>query len=88
MRTNTKEWIQYSTAVGMLACGAVMAFLSFFIHGDIVDGVLWYIGQSLIFAGGVFGISTYFKDKLGESEKRMREDIKNAIREVREESVP
>lgn len=39
------------------------------------NGVLWYVAQSLSFAGGVFGISIYFRAKLGESEDRIRQFI-------------
>ena len=86
MKANTKEWIQYSTAVAMIVSGIILAFLSFFLNGyDIADGVLWYISQALIYAGGVFGISQYFKNKLGEFETRTRDEIKQALHEVREE---
>ena len=54
MESNTKEWIQYGTAVAMVVSGIVLAFLSFFLNNyDIADGVLWYISQALIYAGGL-----------------------------------
>ena len=71
----------------MIISGIVLAFLSFFSNGDIVDGVLWYIAQALIYAGGVFGVSLYFKTKLGEFETRTRDEIKQVVREVREEGL-
>ena len=81
MQTNTKEWIQYGSAVAMIISGIVLAFLSFFLnHYDISDGVLWYISQALIYAGGIFGVSIYFKTRLGEFEHRTRKDIAEYIR--------
>lgn len=69
---NTKEIIQYGTAVAMIVSGIVLAFLSFFMKGEITDGVLWYISQALIYAGGIFGVSIYFKTRLGEFEHRTK----------------
>ena len=80
MQANTKEWIQYSTAIAMVVSGIVLAFLSFFLNDyDIADGVLWYISEALIYAGGIFGVSIYFKTKLGEFEQRARDEIAEAI---------
>lgn len=43
MKQNTKDWIQYSTAVAMVLSAIVIAFLSFIITSDIASGVLIYI---------------------------------------------
>ena len=81
MKTNTKEWIQYGSAIVMILSGIVLGFLSFFINDDhdIADGVLWYIAQALIYAGGIFGVSIYFKTKLGEFESNARKELKEYI---------
>lgn len=73
MTTNSKEWIQYMTATAMVLSGIVLTFLSFFINGDVTDGVLWYVAQALTFAGGIFGVSIYFRTKLGETEHRVKD---------------
>lgn len=87
MQTNTKEWIQYGSAVTMILSGIVLAFLSFFLNNyDIADGVLWYISQALIYAGGIFGVSIYFKTRLGEFEHRAKKDIADYIRRQTETS--
>lgn len=80
MNANSKEWIQYGSAIAMIASGIILAFLSFFLNNyDIADGVLWYIAQALIYAGGVFGVSIYFKTKLGEFESKARKELKDYI---------
>ena len=80
MTNSNKEWIQYGTAIAMIASGIILAFLSFFLNNyDIADGVLWYIAQALIYAGGVFGVSIYFKTKLGEFESKTKKDLKEYI---------
>lgn len=80
MTPNQKEVTQYSTAVIMLLSGVVLAFLSFFLNNyDISEGVLWYISQALLYAGGVFGISAYFKSELGGFESKVEKRVKDYI---------
>lgn len=85
MKPNTKEWIQYGSAIAMIASGIILAFLSFFFNNyDIADGVLWYISQALIYAGGVFGVSIYFKTRLGEFEHRVRNELSEYMNKEKE----
>lgn len=84
-----KDWIQYSTAIAMILSGIVLAFMSFFKNdGDISEGVLWYVAQALTYAGGIFGVSIYFKTKLGDFESRTKREIIQAIEEARQEEPP
>lgn len=82
MSTNTKEWIQYSTASAMIVSGIVLSFISFFINGDITEGVLWYMAQALTYAGGIFGVSIYFKTKLGQSVTQIEDLIDRKFRSM------
>ncbi len=79
MTANSKEWIQYSSATLMVVSGVVLSFISFFTKGDVTDGVLWYMAQGLTFAGAIFGVSVYFKTKLGESENRIKEFLNEQL---------
>lgn len=79
MTANSKEWIQYCTAALMVVSGVVLSFIFFFTKGDVTDGVLWYMAQGLTFAGAIFGVSVYFKTKLGESEYRIKEFLSKQI---------
>ena len=88
MSTNTKEWIQYSTASAMIVSGIVLSFISFFVNGDITEGVLWYMAQALTYAGGIFGVSIYFKTKLGQSITQIEDLIDRKFRSLeRDERV-
>lgn len=74
----------------MIVSGMILAFLSFFLnHHDIESGVLMYMGEALIYAGGIFGVSLYFKTKLGDFESRatdkMENDLRQAVREILKE---
>jgi hypothetical protein len=54
-------------AIVLIISGVVIAFLSFFLNAfNIASGVLIYIAQCFITAGGIFGVSIYFNSKLGE----------------------
>lgn len=72
MQANTKEWIQYGTVSLMIVSGVVLTFISFFLKGDVTDGVLWYMAQALTYAGAIFGVSVYFKQKTGEVRNELR----------------
>lgn len=87
MTTNSKEWIQYLTASLMIVSGVVLTFISFFVNGDVTDGVLWYMAQALTYAGGIFGVSIYFKTKLGSSVTEIKDIIDRKFRELRSEEI-
>ncbi len=88
MKTSSKELIQYGTATLMVVSGVILSFISFFVNGDVTEGVLWYMAQALTFAGGVFGVSIYFKTKLGESEHRIREYLNEQLSKEGEKNTP
>lgn len=68
---NVKDIIQYATACMMLASGVTLAFLCFFLNGhDITDGVLWYVAQTIVYAGSIFGVSIYIKSKFDEMQRQ------------------
>ena len=66
-----KDKIKYSMAILLVISGIAIAFLSFFLNAfNIATGVLIYIAQAFITAGGIFGVSIYFKSKIGEFETK------------------
>ena len=60
--------VQYVSAMAMLTSGVILSFLGFFTppEGEISDSVLWYVAQSLIYAGSIFGVGIYFDKRLRE----------------------
>lgn len=88
MSNGKKEIIQYGTALAMILSGITLAFLSFAVNdGDIAEGVLWYVAQALTYAGGIFGVSVYFKTKLGvlESDAMRKKQQQNENEEEHDE---
>ena len=76
MTPDTKEKIQYSTAVIMIVSAVVLAFICFLLnHYKIADSVLWYIAQALVYAASIFGISLAINTKMGQ----VRNDVKQYV---------
>lgn len=61
-----KDRIQYIMAILLIVSGIVIAFVSTILTTTIATGVLIYISEAFITAGGIFGVSIYFNSKLGE----------------------
>ena len=75
-----KDKIQYVMAILLIVAGVVMAFLSFFLNAfTIASGTLIFIAQSFITAGGIFGVSVYFKSKIGEFSSNATDKIEQLI---------
>lgn len=86
MKPETKENVQYSTAIITLFTGIVMCFLSFFFNDYVVhDSVLWYFGETMVFCGAVFGIHMVIKNRIGEAEARLNEKIDKRLNNIKGE---
>lgn len=56
----------------MLASGVLLTFLCFFLNNyDIKDNVLWYVAQTLVYAGSIFGVTVYVNSKFGELKQKL-----------------
>lgn len=80
MTPDTKEKIQYSTAVIMIVSAVALAFICFFLnHYKIADSVLWYIAQALVYAASIFGISLAINTKMGQVKNDVRQYVDNEL---------
>lgn len=85
MIVDTKEKIQYATAVLMVISAVVLAFICFFLnHYKIEDSVLWYIAQALVYAASIFGISLAIKTKMGEVKNDMKQYVDEELEKHKE----
>ena len=67
MKANTKEWIQYGAALIMLLSGVILTFLCFFLNNyEVKDSVLWYVAQTLVYSGSIYGVAMFIHTKFGE----------------------
>ena len=91
-----KEKIAIITAVAAFILGWALTIAGFIVPpiGDISNSVLWVLGQALIYAASVFGITSYFKSESVQMKRDMqryfnhkerlmleREKIRNGIDE-------
>lgn len=77
-----KDQIQYIIAIVLFLSGIIIAFISFLITFNIANGVLIYIAQAFIAGGSIFGVSIYFKTKLGEFQSKAMINIEELIRKI------
>lgn len=61
MKSETKDGIQYASAIGMLIFGAALCTAGIILPplGQIHSSVLAVLGQCVLFAGAVFGLKAY-----------------------------
>ena len=63
-----RENISLASAVVMQLSGIALAFLSFYRSpdGEIADSVLWYVAQTLLYSGSIYGVTVYVQTKFAE----------------------
>ena len=91
---NIKDKIAILSAIVAFILGWCMSIAGFWIPpiGEVGDSILWILGQALLYAASVFGVSAYFRsetvqlrrdmDKHLEAMERMqiqREKLRNGI---------
>lgn len=87
MELDTKEKIQYATAIVMVVSAVVLAFICFFLnHYKIEDSVLWYIAQALVYAASIFGISLAIKTKFGKIENDVKKYVDEKLNDNKDEN--
>lgn len=64
---------------GLLSGAKVMLYLfggaRFFLNGhDVTDGVLWYVGQTLVYAGSIFGVGIYINSRIASISSKPKTD--------------
>lgn len=59
---NIKEKIAISSAIAAFVLGWILSILGFYEEprGDVSNSVLWILGQALLYAASVFGVTSYF----------------------------
>lgn len=77
-----KDKVQYVMAVVLILSGIILAFLSFALTFTIATGSLIYISQCFITAGGIFGVSIYFKTKIGQFSSDATNKLEQMIEKV------
>ena len=62
--------------------GIALAFLNFALTLTVATGSLIYISEAFITGAGIFGVSIYFKSKLGEFKSDTADLIEKVVKRV------
>ena len=62
---NIKEKLSIASAIIAFILGWCMSIAGFWIPpiGEVADSILWILGQALLYAASVFGVSAYFRSE-------------------------
>lgn len=82
MKSNTKEMIQYGSAILMIVSAIVLVFFSFALTLAIGNGVLAYVGEAFGSALMIFGIVNYFRSQFND----FKADCNKVLDEVKREA--
>ena len=80
MKQNTKDWIQYASAIAMLCSAIALALWSFYKLSEVHSTVLAYVGEAIAFVAAVFGLALYAKNEIKREMSRWQRDGGEAVR--------
>ena len=69
-------------AIVLFISGIALAFLNFALTLTVATGSLIYISEAFITGAGIFGVSIYFKSKLGEFKSDTADLIEKVVKRV------
>jgi len=82
MKKETKDVIQYGSAIAMIGTAIGLSILSFLWLGLIHASVLTYTGEAVGFACAVFGLTVYSRSKVQEAREDMQEEFEQLKQEL------
>ena len=85
MKQNTKDWIQYASAILMLISAVGLALWSFSRLAEVHSTVLTYAGIAVSFCGAVYGLALYAKNEVRKEVRRMRNEEQAVSEESEDE---
>lgn len=68
-----KEKIQYATACFAFASGQALTWLQYLQQGEISNGVLGFVAQTLVYSASIYGVTIYIQGKFGELKNYIKE---------------
>ena len=76
MKQNTKDWIQYPSAIALILSAIVLVFTSFLTIERVAEGVNTYVGIAISGGLAIFGVAAYFVDRVSQFKTEIREELK------------
>ena len=78
MKQNTKDWLQYLSALTLILSAIVMGFLSFLTLLDVPAGVNTYIGIAVSGGLAIFGVAAYMVSQVAQFKTNIRRELYEA----------
>lgn len=77
-----KEKLAIGSACAAFFLGWAMSILGFCVPpiGEVADSILWILGQALLYAASVFGVSAYFRSESVQLRKDMDRHLEHMER--------
>lgn len=85
MKQNTKDWIQYLSAIALIASAIVLAFTAFLTINDVPGGVNTYIGIAVSGGLAIFGVAAYMVNQVTQFKTEVRKELEEIKRAERKE---
>ncbi len=76
MKQNTKDWIQYASAIALILSAIVLVFTSFLRIERIGEGVNTYVGIAVSGGLAIFGVAAYFVNQVASFKTEIREELR------------
>lgn len=86
MKQNTKDWMQYGSALFLIISAVVLAFVSFIVTLTIGAGVIGWGALSLSAALAIFGVGMYFQNQFITLETKLKSQIREELDQEKEEN--
>ena len=81
MKQNTKDWIQYTSAIALIASAIVLVFTSFLTIERVGEGVNTYVGIAVSGGLAIFGVAAYFVNQVAQFKTEVRQEIERIRKE-------
>jgi len=77
MKQNTKDWIQYASAVALILSAITLAFTSFITISDVPGGVNTYVGIAVSGGLAIFGVAAYMVNQVTQFKTEIRRELED-----------
>jgi len=86
MKQNTKDWIQYLSAVGLISSAVLLVFTSFLSIQRVGEGVNTYVGIAVSGGLAIFGVAAYLVNQVTQFKNEIRQEVDEIRKEAGHET--
>ena len=87
MKQNTKDWIQYLSAIALIASAIILAFTAFLTISDVPGGVNTYVGIAVSSGLAIFGVAAYMVNQVTQFKTEVRRELEELKKAERKEAT-